>query len=89
MRVSRVIRNDDFAVRSSCKYHLLGKRRPKFAAAGCRRAGNILKQLDTQAADFRSLTADLERTKVTVVVNDKSTDPGKSPCAATTRCALS
>ncbi|MCU1343028.1 MAG: hypothetical protein JWN92_2451 [Candidatus Acidoferrum typicum] len=38
---------------------------------------NILKQLDTQAADFRSLTADLERTKVTVVVNDKSTESGK------------
>ena len=29
---------------------------------------NVLKQLDAQAADFHSLTADLERTKVTVVV---------------------
>jgi outer membrane lipoprotein-sorting protein len=38
---------------------------------------NVLKQLDTQAADFQSLTADLERTKVTVVVNDKSTESGK------------
>lgn len=38
---------------------------------------NILKQLDTQAASFHSLTADLERTKVTVVVNDKSTESGK------------
>jgi outer membrane lipoprotein-sorting protein len=38
---------------------------------------NVLKQMDTQAADFRSLTADLERTKVTVVVNDKSTESGK------------
>jgi outer membrane lipoprotein-sorting protein len=38
---------------------------------------NILKQLDTQAADFHSLAADLERTKVTVVVNDKSTESGK------------
>jgi outer membrane lipoprotein-sorting protein len=38
---------------------------------------NILKQLDAQAADFHSLTADLERTKVTVVVNDKSTESGK------------
>jgi outer membrane lipoprotein-sorting protein len=38
---------------------------------------NILKQLDTQAADFHSLTADLDRTKVTVVVNDKSTESGK------------
>src|SRR5260370_38793977 len=39
---------------------------------------NVLKQLDTQAADFHSLTADLERTKVTVVVNDKATESGKS-----------
>jgi len=38
---------------------------------------NVLKQLDNQAASFRSLTADLERTKVTVVVNDKSTETGK------------
>jgi outer membrane lipoprotein-sorting protein len=37
----------------------------------------VLKQLDTQAGDFHSLTADLERTKVTVVVNDKSTESGK------------
>jgi len=34
---------------------------------------NVLKQMDAQAANFHSLTADLERTKVTVVVNDKST----------------
>ena len=38
---------------------------------------NVLKQLDVQAASFRSLTADLERTKVTVVVNDKSTETGQ------------
>src|SRR5579864_436917 len=38
---------------------------------------SVLKQLDTQAADFHSLTADLERTKVTVVVNDKSTESGQ------------
>lgn len=38
---------------------------------------NVLKQMDAQAASFRSLTADLERTKVTVVVNDKSTETGK------------
>jgi outer membrane lipoprotein-sorting protein len=38
---------------------------------------NVLKQLDTQAAGFQSLTADLERTKVTVVVNDKSTESGQ------------
>ena len=38
---------------------------------------NVLKQMDAQAATFRSLSADLERTKVTVVVNDKSTETGK------------
>jgi outer membrane lipoprotein-sorting protein len=38
---------------------------------------NVLKQLDAQAAVFHSLTADLERTKVTVVVNDKSTESGQ------------
>jgi outer membrane lipoprotein-sorting protein len=38
---------------------------------------NILKQMDAQAATFHSLTADLERTKVTVVVNDKSTESGQ------------
>jgi len=36
----------------------------------------VLKQMDAQAANFHSLTADMERTKVTVVVNDKSTESG-------------
>lgn len=38
---------------------------------------SVLKQLDARASDFQSLTADLERTKVTVVVNDKSTESGQ------------
>jgi outer membrane lipoprotein-sorting protein len=38
---------------------------------------SVLKQLDTQAGEFHSLRADLERTKVTVVVNDKSTESGQ------------
>lgn len=38
---------------------------------------NVLKQLDARATDFQSLTAGLERTKVTVVVNDKSTESGQ------------
>jgi len=37
---------------------------------------STLKQLDSQAKSFRSLTANIERTKVTVVVNDKSTESG-------------
>jgi outer membrane lipoprotein-sorting protein len=46
-------------------------------AQGSLTLDNVLKQLDTQAADFHSMSADLERTKVTVVVNDKSTQSGK------------
>jgi outer membrane lipoprotein-sorting protein len=37
----------------------------------------VLKQLDAASKEFHSLTADLERTKVTVVVNDKSTETGQ------------
>ncbi|MFY9802583.1 MAG: outer membrane lipoprotein carrier protein LolA [Candidatus Acidiferrales bacterium] len=36
----------------------------------------VLHQLDREAKNFRSLSADVERTKVTVVVNDKSTETG-------------
>ncbi len=36
-----------------------------------------MKQLDQESRNFHSLTADIERTKVTVVVNDKSTESGK------------
>ncbi len=37
---------------------------------------SALKQLDSQSKSFRSLKADIERTKVTVVVDDKSTESG-------------
>jgi outer membrane lipoprotein-sorting protein len=37
----------------------------------------VLHQLDAEAKGFHSLTADVERTKVTVVVNDKSTESGQ------------
>jgi len=36
----------------------------------------VLRQLDGAAKDFHSLSADIERTKVTVVVNDHSTETG-------------
>ncbi len=36
----------------------------------------VLNQLDSQAGGFKGLSADVERTKVTVVVNDRSTDTG-------------
>jgi len=36
----------------------------------------VLNQLDNQAGRFHGLSADVERTKVTVVVNDKSTSTG-------------
>jgi outer membrane lipoprotein-sorting protein len=38
---------------------------------------STLRQLDNESRTFHSLTADMERTKVTVVVNDKSTESGK------------
>jgi outer membrane lipoprotein-sorting protein len=37
---------------------------------------SILQQLDRESKSFRSLTARIERTKVTVVVNDQSTETG-------------
>jgi outer membrane lipoprotein-sorting protein len=37
----------------------------------------VLRQLDSEAKGFHSLTADVQRTKVTVVVNDKSTESGQ------------
>jgi len=37
----------------------------------------VVKQLDRAAKTFQSLKADIERTKVTVVVNDKSTESGQ------------
>ncbi|HKN60229.1 MAG TPA: outer membrane lipoprotein-sorting protein [Candidatus Acidoferrales bacterium] len=38
--------------------------------------GSVLHQMDAVAKDFHSLSADVERTKVTVVVNDRSTSTG-------------
>ena len=38
---------------------------------------DILKQLDLEAKSFRALSANIERTKVTVVVDDKSTESGR------------
>lgn len=37
---------------------------------------DVVKRLDQESRRFRSLTASLERTKVTVVVNDRSTESG-------------
>ncbi len=37
---------------------------------------SILKQLDEESKSFRSLTANIERIKVTVVVNDRSVETG-------------
>ena len=38
---------------------------------------DVLKQMDREQGQFQSLTANIERTKVTVVVNDRSTESGK------------
>lgn len=37
----------------------------------------VFKQIDREATEFRSLTADVERTKVTVVVNDRAVESGQ------------
>jgi outer membrane lipoprotein-sorting protein len=37
---------------------------------------SVVARLDAAAKDFHSLSADIERTKVTVVVNDRSTETG-------------
>lgn len=37
---------------------------------------SVQRQMDEEAASFRSLSADVQRTKVTVVVNDRSTEEG-------------
>jgi outer membrane lipoprotein-sorting protein len=37
----------------------------------------VMRQLDDAAKNFRSVTADVERTTVTVAVNDRSTESGK------------
>ncbi len=36
----------------------------------------VFRQMDAQAKNFHSVSAEIERTKVTVVVNDKSTESG-------------
>ncbi len=36
----------------------------------------VFRQMDAHAKDFHSVSADIDRTKVTVVVNDKSTESG-------------
>jgi outer membrane lipoprotein-sorting protein len=39
--------------------------------------GSVRERLDAEAKDFHSLSAEIERTKVTVVVNDRSTETGR------------
>lgn len=46
-------------------------------AAGPPTLEEILRQMDRQQGQFQSLTASISRTKVTVVVNDRSTESGK------------
>src|SRR5229473_2027664 len=77
MRVSGVVRTAVLLCAAAASTTL-----STFAGRGPSQQNNgtlesVLKQLDIQAGDFHSLTADLERTKVTVVVNDKSTESGK------------
>jgi outer membrane lipoprotein-sorting protein len=46
-------------------------------AAGPLTVEDVLKQMDHEGSQFQSLTAAVERTKVTVVVNDRSTESGQ------------
>ena len=46
---------------------------------------NVLAHLDDSAKNFHSLSADVERTKVTVVVNDRSTEPARFANASSTK----
>jgi outer membrane lipoprotein-sorting protein len=46
-------------------------------AAGSLTVEEVLKQMDREQSQFQTLTASIERTKVTVVVNDRSTEMGQ------------
>lgn len=50
---------------------------PSALAAGSLTLDEVLKQMDREQGQFQSLTASIERTKVTVVVNDRSTEGGQ------------
>lgn len=50
---------------------------PSGPAASSITLEEILKQMDREQGQFQSLTASIERTKVTVVVNDRSTESGQ------------
>jgi len=77
MKVSRIFRIAIAALCAAGAGPLVTSAPAAVTAQGNWTVDSVLKQLDTQAADFHSLTADLERTKVTVVVNDKSTQSGQ------------
>jgi outer membrane lipoprotein-sorting protein len=47
------------------------------AGQGALMLDEVFKQIDREAGEFRSLTADVERTKVTVVVNDRAVESGQ------------
>jgi outer membrane lipoprotein-sorting protein len=50
---------------------------PATLSAGPLTLDDVLKQMDREQGQFQSLTASMERTKVTVVVNDRSTESGQ------------
>ena len=50
---------------------------PATAAQSAWTADSVLHELDRTAKEFHSLSADVQRTKVTVVVNDHSTESGR------------
>jgi outer membrane lipoprotein-sorting protein len=56
---------------------LIGICLPGRAAQGALTLDDLFKHIDREAKQFRTLTADVERTKVTVVVNDRAVESGQ------------
>jgi outer membrane lipoprotein-sorting protein len=50
---------------------------PSTLVAGPLTLDDVVRQMDREQGQFQSLTASIERTKVTLVVNDRSTESGK------------
>ena len=61
-----------FAAMALCAHPLVSSAQGRGAVT----LESVLGQMDSQAKNFHSLSADVERTKVTVVVNDRSTETG-------------
>ena len=73
MRIARVLSSSTLALLALLWPAIF----PSGLAAGSLTLEEVLKQMDREQSQFQSLTASIERTKVTVVVNDRSTEVGQ------------